>query len=112
MPVFAPPAMLLQVGAAGDSGVLYLAVVLGISVLSLLVAVLFSRYVLAQDTGTPQMQKISNAIKEGAEAFLRRQNQTIIYLAVVLAAVIYAGYAAGKGESTLALRMTISLVIG
>ena len=112
MPLFAPPAMLLQVGAAGDSGVAYLAVVLGISVVSLLVAVGFSRYVLAQDIGTAQMQKISNAIKEGAEAFLRRQNKTIILLALVLAVVIYFGYAFGKGDPALALRMTISFVIG
>ena len=107
-----PAALLLQMSMESAEGSRYLWLVLAISVLSLLVAVLFSRYVLAQDTGTPQMQKISNAIKEGAEAFLRRQNQTIIYLAVVLAVIIYAGYAVGKGDSTLALRMTISFVIG
>ncbi len=107
-----PAALLLQMSTESAEGSHYLWLVLAISVLSLLVAVLFSRYVLAQDAGTPQMQKISNAIKEGAEAFLRRQNQTIIYLAVVLAVIIYAGYAVGKGDATLALRMTISFVIG
>src|SRR5579884_2593081 len=108
----APAAILLQTGALGDSGASYLAAVIGISVLSLLVAAFFSRYVLGQDTGTAQMQKISNAIKEGAEAFLRRQNKTIIILALVLAVIIYLGYAFGKGDATLALRMTISFVIG
>ena len=39
------------------------------------------------------MQAISNAIKEGAEAFLRRQNTTIALLAVVLAAVMFVLYA-------------------
>ena len=34
--------------------------------------------------GPPPMQEISNAIKEGAEAFLRRQNRTIGLLAVLL----------------------------
>ena len=46
--------------------------------------------------GTPgrnRCGKISDAIKAGAEAFLRRQNTTIIYLAVVLAALIYILYA-------------------
>jgi K(+)-stimulated pyrophosphate-energized sodium pump len=106
-----PPALLLQAGNL-ESGGEYLWFVLGISLLSLVVAGLFSRYVLGQDTGTAQMQKISNAIKEGAEAFLRRQNKTIIVMSVVLAAVIYLGYALGKGDSTLAVRMTVSFVIG
>ena len=41
-----------------------------ISVLSLGFAVFLARQVLAADTGTPQMQDIASAIKEGAEAFL------------------------------------------
>lgn len=85
---------------------------LAISVLSLIVAVFFSRYVIAQDTGTPAMQKISNAIKAGAEAFLRRQNRTIILLTAVLAIVIYFGYFLGKGDAELATRMTVSFLIG
>ncbi|MBI3696695.1 MAG: sodium-translocating pyrophosphatase [Acidobacteria bacterium] len=95
-----------------ESGQNYLILVLGISVLSLLVALLFSHYVLSQDSGTAQMQKISNAIKEGAEAFLRRQNKTIVVLALALAVVIYLGYSLGKGDATLAFRMTASFVIG
>src|SRR5712692_7084136 len=45
-----------------------------ISVLSLAFAVYLAREVLAADEGTPQMQEIAGAIKEGAEAFVRRQN--------------------------------------
>jgi len=37
--------------------------------------------VLGKETGTKAMQEIANAIKEGAEAFLRRQFKTIIMLA-------------------------------
>ena len=48
-----------------------------ISVLSLAFAVYLARQVLAADEGTPQMQEIAGAIKEGAEAFLRRQNATV-----------------------------------
>src|SRR5262249_10790431 len=59
---------------------------------SLGVAWLLARWVLRRDTGTSAMQEISNAIKEGAEAFLRRQNRTIIMLALVLAAVIFILY--------------------
>src|SRR5437016_5841656 len=51
-----------------------------ISVLSLAFAVYLAREVLAADQGTPQMQEIAGAIKEGAEAFLRRQNATIFVI--------------------------------
>ncbi len=90
----------------------YLTIVLAISGLSLIVAGLLSRYVLAQDTGTPQMQKISNAIRSGAEAFLRRQNKTILLLAMLLSIVIFAGYSQSAGGTTLAWRMTIAFVAG
>src|SRR2546422_160213 len=51
-----------------------------ISVLSLGFAVVLARQVLAADEGTPEMQTIAGAIKEGAEAFLRRQNRTIFLI--------------------------------
>lgn len=103
-------ALALWLQATPGSG--YLHLVLGISLLSLLVAVLFSRFVLRQDTGTAAMQRISNAIRQGAEAFLHRQYKTIISLAIVLALIIFVGYYFGKGQSTLAIRMTISFIAG
>jgi K(+)-stimulated pyrophosphate-energized sodium pump len=56
-------------------------------------AVFLARSILAKDTGTQAMQDISNAIREGAEAFLARQNSTIGVLAVVLAVIIFVLYA-------------------
>jgi K(+)-stimulated pyrophosphate-energized sodium pump len=44
-------------------------------------------YVLKQDTGTKKMQEISDAIKEGAEAFLRRQYRTIFIIAGIIAVI-------------------------
>jgi K(+)-stimulated pyrophosphate-energized sodium pump len=73
--------------------------VLGISVLAILFALFLVKNVLARDTGTPEMQTISNAIKEGAEAFLARQNKTIGILAVVVAALLFALYAFLRPES-------------
>ncbi|HXI40510.1 MAG TPA: sodium-translocating pyrophosphatase [Bryobacteraceae bacterium] len=105
-------ALWLQASESAGSGQQYLVAVLGISILSLLIAVALSKYVISQDTGTAQMQKISNAIKQGAEAFLKRQNKTILGLAMVLAIIIYLGYWLGKGDATLAMRMTISFVSG
>ena len=51
--------------------------VIVISCLSLAFAVFLARQVMQKDTGTPKMREISDAIKEGAEAFLSRQNRTI-----------------------------------
>jgi len=58
--------------------------VLGLSVLALAVAWGLRGYVLRQDNGTPDMRKISDAIQEGAEAFLRRQYRTIGTLSIAL----------------------------
>ncbi|HEX4439704.1 MAG TPA: sodium-translocating pyrophosphatase [Thermoanaerobaculia bacterium] len=69
-----------------------LPLILTFSIGSLLVAGYFASWVLKRDQGTSAMQAISNAIKEGAEAFLRRQNRTIATLAVLLAAVIFVLY--------------------
>jgi H(+)-translocating pyrophosphatase len=66
--------------------------VIGISIVGLIVAAYLSRWVLRHGTGSEAMQKISNAIKEGAEAFLRRQNRTILLLAIVFAAILFVGY--------------------
>jgi K(+)-stimulated pyrophosphate-energized sodium pump len=70
-----------------------IALVLVVSVAALLVAVFFARQVLGMDTGTPEMRRISDAIQEGAEAFLRRQYRTIALLSVLLGVVIYLLYA-------------------
>jgi K(+)-stimulated pyrophosphate-energized sodium pump len=70
-----------------------IAFVIVISFLSLAFAVYLARYVMQRDTGTPKMHEISNAIKEGAEAFLSRQNRTIISFSAVLAALIFVLYA-------------------
>src|SRR5262249_837463 len=64
-----------------------------ISVLSLAFAVYLARQVLAAAEGTPQIQEIGGAIKEGAEAFLRRQNATILVIGIGVAVLIFILYA-------------------
>lgn len=86
--------------------------IMAISIGSLVVAYLLAKWVLAKDTGTPEMMKIADAIKKGAEAFLKRQYTTIVILAVVLAIIIYVGYAVLGKNPALALRMTIAYVFG
>ena len=70
-----------------------LALVLVVSVFALLVAVLLARHVIGMDNGTPEMRIISDAIQEGAEAFLRRQYRTIGLLSIVVGVVIFVIYA-------------------
>ena len=69
-----------------------LSVVIGISLLGLAAAYLMARWVLKKDTGTELMNAISGAIKEGAEAFLKRQYKTIGVLVIIFMAVIFVGY--------------------
>src|SRR2546426_12186518 len=78
---------------------------------SLLMAVLFTRQVLGADTGTAAMQEIAAAIKEGAEAFLRRQYSTIYMLSLALAAGIFFFYLSSKGM-TLAWKTTEAFAAG
>lgn len=99
----------------------FFCIVVGISLFGLLCAVYLAKWVLKHDTGTAEMQKISNAIKEGAEAFLRRQNKTIAMMAVLLAIILFCYYAfvrdAGDFDPVphaweMAMWVTISFVFG
>jgi len=97
-----------------------IALVLIISILSLAFAGYLARLVLSKDTGTPAMQDISNAIREGAEAFLSRQNRTIAMFAVVVAVAIFVLYAYVRtpnptdpvGPELMATWTTLSFVFG
>src|SRR2546429_7963068 len=96
-----------------------IALVLGLSVLALAVAWGLRGYVLRQDAGTPAMRQISDAIQEGAEAFLRRQYRTIGLLSVALGVLIYVLYAFFRkphadepAAATLALTTTLSFLFG
>jgi K(+)-stimulated pyrophosphate-energized sodium pump len=79
-----------------------LAIVLGISVVSLIVAFVLAREVLAAPTGKPEMQEIAAAIREGAEAFLARQYRTIGLLSIVAAGVIFGFYHVNRSVPNIA----------
>jgi len=100
---------------------LLLIIVIGISIIGLLAAFLLAKWVLKRDTGSAAMQEISNAIKEGAEAFVKRQFRTIIILAAVVAVVLFIGYGLLRESRTfdpvnssigLAFWITLSFVLG
>ncbi|MDD5435033.1 MAG: sodium-translocating pyrophosphatase, partial [Nitrospira sp.] len=104
-----------------ESTNMLIALVIIFSIAGLLIAAYLASWVLKHSTGSEAMQKISNAIKEGAEAFLRRQNKTIITLAVLFAGVLFIGYGFIRshrefdpvGSSiSLAVWITLSFILG
>ncbi len=66
----------------------WLAVPIVASIVAIGFAFGLARWVVSQDTGTAAMRKVSDAIFTGAQAYLRRQYQTIALLAVIAAIVI------------------------
>ncbi|MBI2873812.1 MAG: sodium-translocating pyrophosphatase [Firmicutes bacterium] len=57
--------------------------------IGLVVILYLNRQLKGQDTGTPQMQQIAAAIREGAYAFLSRQYRTIAIISLVTAAALF-----------------------
>jgi K(+)-stimulated pyrophosphate-energized sodium pump len=83
---------------------------LGMSVLSLIVAVFFARQVIGSDIGTSDMQRIAAAIKEAAGVFLRLQYKTAATLLGLLLSIFaptlafaQPEHAGGGGEANLVL---------
>ena len=66
--------------------VLWFSVICG--VVALIYAIFTSRSVLNSDPGSKKMQEISNAIQEGAYAYLNRQYRTILLVGIVIFIVI------------------------
>ncbi|PYU88740.1 MAG: sodium-translocating pyrophosphatase [Acidobacteria bacterium] len=93
-------------------------IVFGISILSLGYAAWLAREVLQADTGSDAMREIAAAIKEGAEAFLKRQYRTIAIFSVVLAVIIYLFYALSSSPNIrdlgpgIATKVAAAFIIG
>ncbi len=60
-------------------------------IIGLLFAGFLTWWVLKKDTGTPEMKAISDAIREGAMAYLARQYKTIAIISVILGILITVG---------------------
>jgi K(+)-stimulated pyrophosphate-energized sodium pump len=94
------------------SDAIWLWIAMGVGVLALIAAFALAKMVLAADTGTAEMQAISNAIREGAEAFLARQYKTIGILAVVIAVIVFCGYNFSPRTHDVALKTVIAFLVG
>ena len=82
-----------------------------VSVIALIVAYFLARSVLSQDEGTPKMREVADAIRVGAEAFIKRQYSTIAILAIILAVVIFAVYFI-SGQQQLAIDTALAYLFG
>jgi K(+)-stimulated pyrophosphate-energized sodium pump len=107
-------AALAQAGnpSGSDDGHTYLWLAIAVALAALAFALFLARGVIASDSGTAEMQVISNAIREGAEAFLKRQYQTIGAIALVLAVVVFVGYHLSLRTAPFAGKTVISFLVG
>src|SRR5574338_762015 len=69
----------------------------GAAIVSFVVAAVFAAWVSKQQPGTQQMLDISNAVKVGAMAFLRREFKIVIPVAIGLAVIIGAAIGFSNG---------------
>jgi len=82
-----------------------------ISLLSLGFAAYLLRYVLKQETGTDEMVEIADAIREGANAFMKRQYMTIGAISIVVALVILGAYTI-FGNMGMGLKTSFAFIFG
>lgn len=98
--------------------------VLGVALLGLVYALFLRRQVLAEDKGTEKMQQVWGAIRDGADAYLRRQLRSIVPLIVLLTIAMYFSVAIvpptpealerfhGLDEATVSLYIGLGRAIG
>lgn len=96
----------------------YLVLIFCSILIAVCVILFLIKFIFSQEKGTKDMQDISNAIKEGAMAFIKRQYKTIFSLAIIAIVLIFAANYFGnlsKGSGTAysyAWHISIAFVIG
>ncbi|CAE5964645.1 unnamed protein product [Arabidopsis arenosa] len=93
-----------------------------VCIISFLLSIYLTKWVLAKDEGPPEMVEISDAIRDGAEGFFRTQYSTISKMAILLAFVILCIYlfrsltpqqeAAGLGRAMSAYITVAAFLLG
>ena len=68
-------------------------IIVGCGLLAIVYGIWATRSVLAADAGSKKMQEISAAVREGAQAYLKRQYTTIAIVGAVILVII--GYTLG-----------------
>ena len=80
----------------GDRGVVVVVAVIALAALA--VGYVLLKEVLAAGQGTSKMQDIAKAVQEGANAYLKRQRNTLLIFGIVVFALLFALPADGAGE--------------
>ncbi|MGQ9625033.1 MAG: sodium-translocating pyrophosphatase [Candidatus Bathycorpusculaceae bacterium] len=70
------------------------------------------RYVTSQESGTERMKDIAGAIKEGAKAYLKRQNLTLTFFVLVMAAVLGSLYTILQNNFFYGISMAVAYLFG
>ncbi|KAF9675116.1 hypothetical protein SADUNF_Sadunf10G0197900 [Salix dunnii] len=93
-----------------------------VCIISFLLSIYLTKWVLSKDEGPPEMVQISDAIRDGAEGFFRTQYSTISKMALLLALVILCIYlfrsttpqqeSSGLGRSTSAYITVAAFLLG
>jgi len=84
---------------------------IGLIVVALGFSLYLTRQIMAKDSGTESMQEIAKAIRQGAEAFVKRQYTTIGIMSVILTIVIFVAYTA-FGQKELGIKTAIAFILG
>ena len=82
-------------------------------VLSVVYAIWATSSVLSADAGSPRMQEIAGAVREGAQAYLRRQYTTIGIVGIVIFVLLayFLGLYVAIGFFGLIRRCTLNLIL-
>ncbi|NLT42193.1 MAG: sodium-translocating pyrophosphatase [Anaerolineae bacterium] len=86
--------------------------VIAVALAALVYAAFLARQVFAWDKGTARMQEISDAISEGANAYLRRQFKAILSLIVFLTVALYLTAALANRELAVSLGRAAAFLMG
>lgn len=111
--------IIFYVGASTSPIIVF---VFSICIVSFVLSIYLTKWVLSKDEGPPEMAQISYAIRDGAEGFFRTQYGTISKMAVLLAMVILGIYlfrsttpqqeSAGIGSTTSAFITVFAFLLG
>jgi len=86
--------------------------VLGIAFAGLLYAGMLVGQVLGADRGTEKMRAVADAIKSGANAYLRRQFRVVALLTLIITGIVYAASAGEHGVWEVRLGRASAFVMG
>jgi K(+)-stimulated pyrophosphate-energized sodium pump len=86
--------------------------VVAVSILALLYAVFLTVQVLRYKTGTSKAQEVANAIKSGAQAYLKRQFKAVLILIIILVVAIFASAYFANQSLTISFARAIAFLVG